>query len=360
MRKVVDEKQDIKSVVPVPVSNSVPEDLKGSEKVESEVEKERPSSSKVHDSVACSVTNTIVTGVGHTGGTSGLGEETRSSAVKGTDQTETVVPHESSKDCDIEESGALLEADGKVCGSGSREIFEKGMTAHKPQSVSREERRVLTSRKVSSLEEDDEHHSSQRVTAEVNPEGKGKEAEHHSGSESCVRCDEVSPVQQETKETGDSAVESHGDFFGSHIHTSQDRKCTGIDEETKGSASRKLSKEAEKSEHEIRKSHTLITDFKRDGVNGFEKAEHSSVSCHQSNNCHKENAAQNLQNRTDSGGGVADCKGKVTEVGKTLVQSLGEPKQADETPILGELADGGAHSVLSIYQVRNFQRKFMK
>jgi hypothetical protein len=356
MRKVADEKQDIKSVVSVPISKSVFEDLKGSEEVESEVEKERPCSSKVHDSVAYSVTKTVVTGEGHTGGTSDLGEETLSSAVKGTDQTETMVPHESSKDCNIEESGVLLDVDGKVCGDGSREIFEKGVTAYKPQSVSSEERRVLTSKKIPSLE-DDEYHSSQRelksvvirVTAEANPEGKRREAEHHSHSESsCVRYDEVSPVQQETKETGDSPVESHGDFLDSSIQTSQDRKCTGTDEETKGSASRKLSKEAEKSEHEIRKSHTLLTDFKDDGVNGCEKAEHSSVSYHKPNSYHKENA---LQNRTGSGVGVADCKGKVTEVGKTLGQSLGESKLADETQTLGELADGSAHSVLSIYQV---------
>jgi hypothetical protein len=193
MRKVVDEKQDIKSVS-VPISNYISEDLKGSEKVGSEVEKERPCSSKVHDPFACSAMKTVVTGVCHPGGSSGLSEETHSSAVKGTDQMETVVPHESSKDCNIEESGTLLDVTGKVCGSGNGKIYEKGITAYKALSVSREGGRVLTSRKISSLE-DDEHHSSQRelmsavnrVTTEVNPEeGALEEGEFKSADETRI------------------------------------------------------------------------------------------------------------------------------------------------------------------------------
>jgi hypothetical protein len=361
MQKVVDEKQNIKSSVFGPINNFISEDLKDSEKVGSEVEKERLSSSKVHDSVACLDIKTNVTGTVCTSETSNVDEQTHGSTVKGTDQTETVLPYESGKDCNIKEreSGTLIDVSGKV--------LEKGVIAYKEQSVSREGGRVLISGKKSSIEED-EHHSSERelmsvvnsVTTEVNPEESAlekeepycviSEAEHHSDSKSLVFSnEEVSSVQQETKETSDALDESHGDFHGNSIQTCQDRNCTDNDEGTERGASRKLSKKAEKSEHEIRKSHKVAADFNNDDDNGCEKAKHSSVSCH------KENAS--VQNHAGSGSGVADCKTKVTEVGKTVGQSLGESKPADETQILGELAGGGTHSLWPRFQ---FQQMCMK
>jgi hypothetical protein len=351
----VDEKQTIKSSVSELVNNSISEDLKDSEKVGSEMEKERLRSSKVHDSVACLGIETNVTGIVCTSDTSDVGEQTHSSTVKGTDQTETVVPYESGEDCSIKEkeSRALIEESGKVSDSGSGEVLEEGVTAYKAQSISRGGGSVLISNKSSRIEED-EHHSSQReliavvnrVTTEANSEQNAlekeephcviSEAEHHPDSKpSVVSNEEVSSVQQETKETSDTSNESHSDFLGNSIQTSQDRNYTDIDEETKGSASRKLSKKAEKSEHEIRTFQIVSTDFNDDGVNKCDKAKYLSVSCHNAG-YHKENAS--VQNHTGSGGGVVDCKTKVIEVGKTVGQSLGESKHADETQILGELA----------------------
>jgi hypothetical protein len=226
------------------------------------------------------------------------------------------------------------------------------MTAYKAQSISGEGGSVLISRKNSSIE-GDEHHYSQReliivvnrVTTEVIPEQNVLQKEephcvisdagHHSVSKPSVCNEEVSSVQQDTKETSDTSHEPHGDFLGDSIETSQDRNCTDIDERTKDSASRKLSKKAEKSEHEIRKSQTLLTDFNDDCVNVSEKAKYPSVSCHNAG-YHKENAS--VQNHTGSGGEVVDCKTKVVEAGKTVVQPLGESEHADESEILGELA----------------------
>lgn len=348
-RKVqkVDEKQNIKSSVSEHINNFISEDVKESEKVGSEVEKERLSSSKVHDSVACLGIKTNVTGMVCTSETSKLGEQTHSSTVKGTNWTERMVLNESGKDCDIKEkeSRTLIEENGKVCDSGGGEVLEEGVTAYQAQSVSRGGGNVLISRKSCSIEED-EHHSSQReqITTEVNPEQNAlekeephcviSEAEHHPDSKpSVVSNEEVSSVQQETKETSEVSNESHGDFLGNSIQTSQDRNYTDINEGTKCSASRKLSKKAEKSEHEIRKAQTVSTDSNDDGVNGCEEAKYPSVSCHNPG-YHMENAS--IQNHTGSGGGVVDCKPTVVEAGETVGQSLGESEHADETQILGE------------------------
>jgi hypothetical protein len=373
MRRVEDEKQNIKSVISRPVNNLISE-LKDNKKVESEVEKERLSSSKVNDSVACSGIKTNVTGMACTSETSNLGEQTHSSAVKGTDRTETVVPYESVKDCNIKEkeSEALIDVNGKVGDSGNERVQEEGVTAYKVQSFSTDGGKVLTSRKRSGIEED-EHHSFQRelisvvnrVTAEVNPEKNAlekdksycviSEAEHHSDSKpKVVSNEEVSPVRQETKETSDASNESHGNFLGNHIQTRHcltGRNCTD-DEGTKDSASRTLSKKAETSEHETRKSHTLSTDFNDNGVNVCEKAEYSSVSSHKCG-IHEENAS--VQYHTGSGGGVAGSKTRMAEVGKTVGESLGESKHADKSGILGELACAGARSVPFRFQVENFQ-----
>ncbi|XP_023707236.1 uncharacterized protein LOC111864313 isoform X2 [Cryptotermes secundus] len=346
MQKV--EKQNIKSSVSEPINNIISEDSKDSEKVGSEVEKERLSSSKVHDSVACSGIKTDVTDVVRTSETSDVDEQTHSSTVN--DQTETVVPYESGKDCDTKgkESRALIEENGKVCDNGNGEVLEEGVTAYKAQSISIEGGSVVINRNSSSTEEDEDHSSQReviavvnRVTTEVNSEQNTlekeephcvtSEAEHHSNSTPSITNEEVSSVQQETKETSDASNESHGDFLGNSIQTSQDGNYTDIDEGTKDSASRKLSKKAEKSEHEIRKSQTVSTDFNDDSVNACEKAKYPSVSC---NNPHYHKETASVQNHTCRGSGVVDCKTKVTEVGKTPGQSLGESEHTDETQIL--------------------------
>ncbi|PNF33983.1 hypothetical protein B7P43_G04665, partial [Cryptotermes secundus] len=256
MQKV--EKQNIKSSVSEPINNIISEDSKDSEKVGSEVEKERLSSSKVHDSVACSGIKTDVTDVVRTSETSDVDEQTHSSTVN--DQTETVVPYESGKDCDTKgkESRALIEENGKVCDNGNGEVLEEGVTAYKAQSISIEGGSVVINRNSSSTEEDEDHSSQReviavvnRVTTEVNSEQNTlekeephcvtSEAEHHSNSTPSITNEEVSSVQQETKETSDASNESHGDFLGNSIQTSQDGNYTDIDEGTKDSASRKLS-----------------------------------------------------------------------------------------------------------------------
>jgi hypothetical protein len=324
MRKVVDEKQNIK-LAGSGHSNSVSKDVKGSGKVESEVKKERPFNSKVQGAVECSIVKTTATGIDHTDATSDLAEQRHSSLVKVADQTETVVRHEPGKGCNIEESRALLDVNEKICGVGSGEILDKGVAAYKAQSIS--------SKKVSVLTSEKEPHSYQRelmsvvntVTAGVNTKEKSycknSEAEHHPDSKPLVANNEE--------------VESHEDSLGSGIQTRQGRKCVGITEGTKSSTTRKLNKETKESDHKLRKSNTLLT-HNDDDANGCGNAEQSSVSCLKPNYDQK-NA---VQNHTGKGGGVAACKAKVTDVGKTEGQSLGESKPAGESRILGELANG--------------------
>jgi hypothetical protein len=356
--KKVDGKQNIKSSARELINIPISEDLKNSENVGSEVEKERQSSSEVRDSVARLDVKTDATGMVHTSETSNLCEQSHSSTVKGTDRNETVVPYECDKDCNIEKecrtlidengkvcdsgSAELIEENGKVCDSGSGEVLEEGATAYKAQSISREGGSILSS-KSSSIDEHEHYPQRElitvvnRVTIEVNPEQNAlekeephcviSEAEHHSDSKPSVSNEDVSSVQQENKETNDASNESRGDFVGNSIQTSQHRNCTEVDEGTEGTALRKLSKEAEKNEHEIIKSQIVSTDFNDDGVNGYERASYPSVSCR--------NAS--VQNHTFSEDGV-ECKTEVTEVGKTVDQSLGESEHADGTEISGELA----------------------
>jgi hypothetical protein len=372
MQKVVAERKTTKSSLAMSVKNFTCNDMKDSEKIESETEEERLSGSKDCDSA-------LDSGI-KINDTSNLGKQADQA------QSGKMVLNNSevkkSSDTKEKEFRILNIMNGEVSDITIGQVQEERMIAGIAQFTSMEVGKIPSSKWRRSFgTEQDEHHSSHRelnsvvngVKAEVNLQKNTverkphfhifSESAHHTGLKPLISDESVTPSQQ-TEETSGASNKSSGDVEkicdfldldegvpgesksrGISAEDSQwptKRNCTNNGQETKRNSLKELShcrnsKNAEKSTHTVKRSHTVSSkEVNSYSVKECIKSKYSSV-LHGKFGHLKENMS--VQKGTVGGSEIDNDKTRVTEVVETAAgQPLGESKPAENSQILGKLS----------------------